>query len=403
MKRLMSVCAAAVCAAVAFAVPKAEWLPADVDFTLAAICVQKEDPVVNAAWKEALTGLHPMLDQAFAEQQGVKKLAEEDPEIYALTKALTGFSEDGKQMALKSIALGMTFPKTVAAFEKIEGLRVVVIFENPTFKIEAFDQAVQAVLEKKGKEADKPLSLAKQGAWRQLKAEGEEDTFALCYKPCAQGLLVAIAKQVAELDQWLAGAKLAADAPAAAPFAVVKKPADGAYALKDLAELLNRYMTDAEMRKQVELQAPWLFKTHRVMISGSLEGVNGVAKVAATTDSAEVAGQLKSALDMYRMMAAQMILPAVFQKPDAALSTWLMKSVTLEAVGAEAQLKAVFEPKEIAAIAKEFLELQAKQGQDVDSLFDDEDDEALSDDEDDEDAEMTVEEAKKILDGIEAK
>ena len=80
-----------------------------------------------------------------------------------------------------------------------------------------------------------------------------------------------------------------------------------------------------------------------------------------------------------------------------------MKSVTLEAVGAEVQLKAVFEPKTVNAIAKEFLELQAKQGQDVDSLFDDEDDEALSDDEDDEDAEMTVEEAKKILDGIETK
>lgn len=400
MKRLMSVCAAAVCAAVAFAVPKAEWLPADVDMSLAGICAQEEEPVVSAAWREALTGLHPALDQMLAEQKDVKKLAEEDPEIYALTKALMGFSEDWKQMALKSIALGMTFPKTAAAFEKIEGLRVVVIFENPTFKIEAFDQAVQAVLEKKGKEADKPLSLAKQGAWRQLKVEGEEDTFALCYKPCAQGLLVAIAKQVAELDQWLAGAKLAADAPAATPFAVVKKPSDSAYALKDVAELLNRYVTDPGIRKQVELQAPWLFKTHRVLLSGSFEGINGVAKVAAATDSAEVAGQMKNALEMYRMMAAQMILPAVFQKPDAALSTWLMKSVTLETVGAEMQLKAVFEPKTVSAITKECLELQAKQSQDVESLFDDEED--FEDDEDDGE-EMTLEEATKILDGIEGK
>lgn len=401
MKRLMSVCAAAVCAALAFAKPKAEWLPADVDFTLAAICAQKEEPAVSAAWKEALTGLHPMLDQVFAEQEDMKKLAAEEPEIFAVLKALTGLSEDGKQMTLKSIAFGANFPKTVAEAEQ-EKVHLMAIFENPTFQIEAFDKALQALLKAKG-DQDKKVSVVKVGEWRQLKEESGEDEFALCYKPCAQGLMMVLAKTVAEAEQWLAGAKLAADAPVAAPFAVVKKPSDCAYALKDVAELLARYMTDAETRKQVELQAPWLFKTHRVMISGSLEGVNGVAKVAATTDSAEVAGQLKNALDMYRMMAAQMILPAVFQKPDAALSTWLTKSVTLEVVGAEAQLKAVFEPKEVAAIVKEFLELQAKQGQDVDSLFDDEEDEALSDDEDDEDAEMTVEEAKKILDGIEAK
>lgn len=397
MKRLMSVCAAAVCAAVAFAVPKAEWLPADVDFTLAAICMQQEDLVVYTAWKEALTGLHPMLDQVFAEQQDVKKLAEE-PEIYAVVKALTGCSEDGKQMALKSIAFGANFPKTDTEADR-EKVHLMAIFENPTFQIEAFDQALQALIKAKG-DQDKKVSVVKVGEWRQLKEESGEDEFAFCYKPCAQGLMMVLAKTVAEAEQWLAGAKLTADAPAAAPFAVVKKPADCAYALKDVAELLNRYVTDPEIRKQMELQAPWSFKTHRVMFSGSLEGVNGVAKVAAATDSAEVAGQLKNALEMYRMMAAQMILPAVFQKPDAALCTWLMKSVTLETVGAEMQLKAVFEPKVVAAIAKECLELQAKQGQDVESLLDD--DEDFEDDEDDGE-EMTLEEATKILDGIEGK
>ncbi|MGN1325835.1 MAG: hypothetical protein ACI4YA_05805 [Candidatus Spyradenecus sp.] len=401
MKRLMSVCAAAVCAAVAFAVPKAEWLPADVDMTMAALCEQEENPVVHGAWKEALTGLHPMVDQMLAEQQDMKKLAEEEPEMYALTKALTGLSEDGKKMTLKSIALGMTFPKTVAAFEEFEGLRVVVIFENPTFKIEAFDQAVQALLEKKGTGVNAP-TMVKVGEWRLIKPNKQEQPadIAFCYKPCAQGLVVAVARTLSEVELWLAGAKLAADAPAAAPFAVVKKPADGAYALKDVAELLNRYVPDEETRKQVELQAPWLFKTHRVLLSGSLEGVNGVAKIAAATDSAEVAGQLKNALEMYRMMAAQMILPAAFQKPDAALCTWLTKSVTVEATGSEVQLKAVFEPKAVSAIAKECLELQAKQGQDVEALLDD--DEDFEDDEDDGE-EMTLEEATKILDGIEGK
>lgn len=397
MKRLMSVCAAAVCAAVAFAKPKAEWLPADVDFTLAAICVQKEDPVVTAAWKEALTGLHPMVDQMFAEQQDVKKLAEEEPEIYAAVKALTGCSEDGKQMTLESIAFGANFPKADTEVER-EKVHLMAIFENPTFQIEVFDQALQALIKAKG-DQDKKVSVVKVGEWRQLKEEGSEDEFAFCYKPCAQGLMMVLAKTVAEAEQWLAGAKLTADAPAAAPFAVVKKPADCAYALKDMAELLNRYVTDPEIRKQVELQAPWIFKTHRVMLSGSLEGGSGVAKIAAATDSAEVAGQLKNSLEMYRMMAAQMILPAVFQKPDAALCTWLTKSVTVETVGAEAQLKVVFEPKAVAAIAKECLELQAKQEQDVEALFGDDDDE---DDEDDNE-EMTLEEAEKILDGIEGK
>lgn len=401
MKRLMSVCAAAVCAAVAFAVPKAEWLPADVDMTMAALCEQEENPVVRGAWKEALTGLHPMLDQMLAEQQDTKKLAEEEPEIYALTKALTGLSEDEKKMTLASIALGMTFPKTAAAFEEFEGLRVVAIFENPTFKVEAFDQAVQALLEKKGTGVNAP-AMVKVGEWRLIKPNKLEQPagIAFCYKPCAQGLVVAVARTLSEVELWLAGAKLAADAPAAAPFAVVKKPSDSAYAVKDLAELLNRYVPDEETRKQVELQAPWLFKTHRVLLSGSFEGVNGVAKVSAATDSAEVAGQLKNALEMYRMMAAQMILPAVFQKPDAALCTWLTKSVTLETVGAEMQLKAVFEPKAVAAIAKECLELQAKQSQDVEALLND--DEDFEDDEDDGE-EMTLEEATKILDGIEGK
>lgn len=402
MKRLMSVCAAAVCAALAFANPKAEWLPADVEFTCAAMFEQQENTALTAAWREALTGLHPALDQVFAEQEDMKKLAAEEPEIFAVIQALTGLSEDGKQMTLKSLAMGVTLPLSE---EQMENAKVVLILENPAFKMEAFDAVVKVLLDKKQEGQESKAEVVKQGDWSLLQdaEEGKQGDAVLCYKPCAQGVVFVLAKELALVEAWLAGPKLAADAPVAAPFAVVKKPSDCAYAVKDVAELLNRYMTDAETRKQVELQAPWLFKTHRVMISGSLEGVNGVAKVAATTDSAEVAGQLKSALDMYRMMAAQMILPAVFQKPDAALSTWLMKSVTLEAVGAEVQLKAVFEPKTVNAIAKEFLELQAKQGQEVDSLFDDEEDEALSDDEDDEDAEMTVEEAKKILDGIEAK
>lgn len=398
MKRLMSVCAAAVCAALAFAVPKAEWLPADVDFTLAAMCEQQENTALTAAWKEALTGLHPALDELFTKQEDMKKLAAEEPEIYAVVKALTGLSEDGKQMALKSIAFGANFPKTVAEADQGK-VHLMAIFENPTFQIEAFDKALQALLKAKG-DQDEKVSVVKVGEWRQLKEESGEDEFAFCYKPCAQGLMMVLAKTVAEAEQWLAGAKLAADAPAAAPFAVVKKPADCAYALKDVAELLNRYVTDPEIRKQVELQAPWIFKTHRVMISGSLEGVNAVAKLAAATDDAEVAGQMKNALEMYRMMAAQMLLPAVFQKPDAALSTWLTKSVTVEATGSEVQLKAVFEPKAVAVIVKECLELQTKQGQDVESLLDDEED---FDDDEDDGEEMTLEEATKILDGIEGK
>ena len=402
MKCLMSVCAAAVCAALAFAKPKAEWLPADVDVSLAAMCEQQENTALTAAWKEALTGLHPALDELLTKQQDLTQMMLEEPEAFLVIQALTGFTAHDKRITLKSLVMGVTLPPSE---EQMDNAKVVLILENPAFKMETFDAAVKVLLDKKQKWQESKVEVVKQGDWSLLQKaeEGKPADAVLCYKPCAQGVMFVLAKELALVEAWLAGPKLAADAPVAAPFAVVKKPSDCAYALKDVAELLNRYMTDAETRKQVELQAPWLFKTHRVMISGSLEGVNGVAKVAATTDSAEVAGQLKSALDMYRMMAAQMILPAVFQKPDAALSTWLMKSVTLEAVGAEAQLKAVFEPKEVAAIVKEFLELQAKQGQDVDSLFDDEEDEALSDDEDDEDAEMTVEEAKKILDGIEAK
>lgn len=402
MKRLMSVCAAAVCAALAFAKPKAEWLPADVDVSLAAMCEQQENTALTAAWKEALTGLHPALDELLTQQQDLTQMMLEEPEAFLVIQALTGFTAHDKRITLKSLAMGVTLPPSE---EQMDNAKVVLILENPAFKMETFDAAVKVLLDKKQKWQESKVEVVKQGDWSLLQKaeEGKPADAVLCYKPCAQGVMFVLAKELAVVEAWLAGPKLAADAPVAAPFAVVKKPSDCAYAVKDVAELLARYMTDQEMRKPVELHAPWLFKTHRVMISGSLEGVNGVLKVAATTDSAEVAGQLKSALDMYRMMAAQMILPAVFQKPDAALSTWLMKSVTLEAVGAEAQLKAVFEPKEVAAIAKEFLELQAKQGQDVDSLFDDEDDEALSDDEDDEDAEMTVEEAKKILDGIEAK
>ncbi len=399
MKRLMSVCAAAVCAALAFAKPKAEWLPADVDVSLAAMCEQQENTALTAAWREALTGLHPALDQVFAEQEDMKKLAAEEPEIYAVVKALTGLSEDGKQMTLKSLAMGVTLPLSE---EQMENTKVVLILENPAFKMEAFDAAVKVLLDKKQEGQESKAEVVKQGDWSLLQEaeEGKQADVVLCYKPCAQGVMFVLAKELALVEAWLAGPKLAADAPAAAPFAVVKKPSDCAYALKDVAELLNRYMTDAEMRKQAELQAPWLFKTHRVMLSGSLEGVNGVAKVAATTDSAEVAGQLKNALDMYRMMAAQMLLPAVFQKPDAALSTWLTKSVTVEATGSEVQLKAVLEPKAVSAIAKECLELQAKQGQDVEALLDD--DEDFEDDEDDGE-EMTLEEATKILDGIEGK
>ena len=399
MKRLMCLFAAAVCAAVAWALPKAEWLPAEADVTMAFIFPQEENPELQQAWDEAFKAADPNFDLALA-KRNPEAFKQKEPEAYAVLKELVGFSEDGKRLSLASVSMGMTVPKSI---ESDLGFKAVFIFENPVLDAQAFDAAIRAFVAKKAQEAGKDLSVVPMGEWMDARAlnAGGEIKLRGCYRPCAQGLMMVLAQDEAEAEAWLAGAKLAADAPVAAPFAAVKEPCDWAMVVADVAGLLTRYVPEAADRKQVERQMPWLPKTHRLILSSSLSGVSVVGKLSAMTDSAEMAEQAKNMLEMYRLMAAQMILPALFQKPDAAVVRWLMKQVSVEAADTEVRLRMVFEPKTMATFVQEFEELKARKEQEAEArrrrLFEREVRESEGDEE------MSAEEAKQILDGIEAK
>lgn len=399
MKRLMCLFAAAVCAAVAWALPKAEWLPAEADMTMAFIVPQEENPELQQAWEEAFKAADPNFDLALANRDP-EAFKQKDPEAYAVLKALVGLSEDGKRLSLVSVSMGMTLPRTA---EGDSGFKAAIIWENPALDAQAFDAALRACVAKKAQETGKDLSVVPMGEWMDAGAlhAGGEIKLRGCYRPCAQGLMMVLAQDEAEAEAWLAGTKLAADAPVAAPFAAVKEPCDWALVVADVAGLLTRYAPEAADRKQVERQMPWLPKTHRLMLSSSLSGVSVVGKLSAMTDSAEMAEQAKNTLEMYRLMAAQMILPALFQKPDAAVVRWLMKQVSVEAVDTEVRLRMVFEPKTMATFVQEFEELKARKEQEAEArrrkLFEREVRESESSEE------MSAEEAKQILDGIEAK
>lgn len=399
MKRLMCVFTAAVCAAVAWALPKAEWLPAETDVTMAFIVPQEENPELQQAWEEAFKAADPNFDLALANRDP-EAFKQKDPEAYAVLKELVGLSEDGKRLSLVSVSMGMTLPRTA---EGDSGFKAAIIWENPVLDAQAFDAAIRAFVAKKAQEAGKDLSVVPMGEWMDARAlnAGGEIKLRFCYRPCAQGLMMVLAQDEAEAEAWLAGAKLAADAPVAAPFAAVKEPCDWAMVVADVAGLLTRYAPEAADRKQVERQMPWLPKTHRLMLSSSLSGVSVVGKLSAMTDSAEMAEQAKNTLEMYRLMAAQMILPALFQKPDAAVVRWLMKQVSVEAADTEVRMRMVFEPKTMATFVQEFEELKVRKEQEAETrrrkLFEREVRESKGGEE------MSAEEAKQILDGIEAK
>ncbi|MGN0885556.1 MAG: hypothetical protein ACI4RT_01035 [Candidatus Spyradenecus sp.] len=399
MKRLMCMYVAAICAAVAMALPKAEWLPADVDVTMAFIVPQIENPELKQAWDEAFKGVDPNFDLALAKRDP-EAFKQQDPEAYAVLKALVGLSEDGKRLSLVSVSMGMTLPRTAAGDS---GFKAVILWENPALDAQAFDAAIRALVAKKAQETGKDLSVVPMGEWMDAGAlqAGGEIKLRGCYRPCAQGLMMILAQDEAEAEAWLAGAKLTAAAPVAAPFAAVKEPCDWALVVADVAGLLTRYVPESADRKQVELQMPWLPKTHRLMLSSSLSGVSVVGRLSAMTDSAEMAERAQNTIEMYRLMAAQMILPALFKKPDAAVVRWLMKQVSVEAADTEVRMRMVFEPKMMATFVKEFEELKARKEQEAEArrrkLFEHEVRESKDSEK------MSAEEAKQILDGIEAK
>lgn len=395
----MCVFAAAVYVAVAWALPKAEWLPAQADMTMAFIAPQAENTALKQAWEEALKGSTQDLSWALVPLD-LKAFEQKDPEVYAVLRELVGLSEDGKRLSLASVSMGMTVPKSI---ESDLGFKAVFIFENPALDAKAFDAAIRALVAKKAQEAGKDFSVVPMGEWMDFNiftAEKERKR-RFCYRPCAQGLKMVLAQDEAEAEAWLAGAKLAADAPVAAPFAAVKQPQDIAVALADLAGLLKRYKIDPKERKQLKLQMPWLFKTHRVMLAGTLEGATVVWTLSATTNSVQQTEQLKNFFEMYRFVIAQMLLPALLQKPDAVAIDWLRKQVSVKASGTEARLRMAFDPTTTAALVKEFEELEARREQEVEALRRKRLEREARESEGGE--EMSAEEAKQILEGLEAK
>lgn len=349
MKRLMSVCAAAVCAAVAFALPKVEVFPADVDVTMVFLCKQQTDPAVVDAWKAAFVESNPWLFGEFLEEW-LLPFVEKSPALRAMVKAVAGPSEDGKQMALRSVSLGLLLPQTPEALDKTEEFNLLFAFENPDFKAEEFTAAMQAHVA-----TDSEASLTPVGEW--MAFQHQRDGADVLYKPYEQGLLLAITFSVDAATAWLAGEKLTADAPVAAPFAAAKKPLDCVFALRDMSKVLTLMEPDENERKAAELEMPWAFKLHRVMFSSTLNGLDAAWTLSATMESADASAQLKKTAEHYRKMAAQTLLPANLQLAKSTLATWLRDSVVVESEGPEMRVRMKVPPKAATEVLKVFFNL----------------------------------------------
>ena len=344
MKRLMSVCAAAAMAAIAFALPKAEVFPADVDVTMVFLCKQQTVPAVVDAWKAALVESNPWFFEKFL-AEWVLPLVEESPELHAMVKAIAGPSEDGEQMALLSVSLGLLLPQTQEALDKMEEFNLLFAFENPDFKAEDFNAAMQAYVA-----TDSQMSLTPVGEWMAFQKQCSGAT--VLYKPYEQGLLLAISSSVDAATAWLAGEKLTADAPVAAPFAAAKKPLDCAFALRDVSKVLTLMVPTERECKAAELEAPWAFKLHRVMFASTLDGLDATWTLSAMMESADASAQLKQTVEHYRQMAAQTLLPANLRLAKSTLATWLRDSVVVESEGPEMRVRMKVPPKVATEVLK---------------------------------------------------
>jgi hypothetical protein len=304
-------------------------------------------------------------------------------------------------MTLKSITGAAYIDKTDAMEDKCTQSYVTFILENPKADLTKLEAAIKQCIAN-NTENESQVILVREKEWLVFsrKEPKEKDSFtAICQVP--EGYLLTIQPSMERAETVRTGAvkPIAAGNPLMMAFAPKGEGVDGCctYMIKDLSELLNRYM-DADDLAQLKVSYPPAPQTQAIILSTATRGTTTEFKIAINTETEAAAQQTMEAFLGYKMLA-QMMGPSMLGNPNSKLVAFIA-GISCKVEGKTVIISCSITPEVILPIVAEFQEMQKQAAATFSSFADDEDDFDLDLDEDEDEEPLSPEEAKAILDAL---
>ena len=329
--------------------PNPAWAVPGTDILIVGDRLNQEIPN-QAAWEKLQKKY-----QALAETSG----ATIPEELQPLLKAAFGMTPEGEMPNLRHMTCAMTLPKTATAFGLFdqdqcpENLGLYCFIGYPEANLDETNKAVEKLI------ADAPASeikLGKDGQWSVLTSADPESAKAnpfVGWRSIEGGFTFVVSDTQATAESAVGNTETPAeDSPLAKAFQAPTEVGPWCkIVVRDVAELMNRYITSPTNRQEVILNAPFLFQLHALTLTACYtpDG-NGQLTLEANTDSEETAVLMRDQFIALKVMARQKIVPQFTGTPYAEPFTQLADSATCEAKGTTATLTLTVTPAQAEAL-----------------------------------------------------
>ena len=329
--------------------PNPAWAVPGTDILIVGDRLNQEIPN-QAAWEKLQKKY-----QAIAKTSG----ATIPEELQPLLKAAFGMTPEGEMPNLRHMTCAMTLPKTATAFGLFdqdqcpENLGLYCFIGYPEANLDETNKAVEKLI------ADAPASeikLGKDGQWSVLTSADPESAKAnpfVGWRSIEGGFTFVVSDTQATAESAVGNTETpAADSPLAKAFQAPTEVGPWCkIVVRDVAELMNRYITSPTNRQEVMLNAPFLFQLHAIALTACYTPDGNIQlTLEANTDSEETAVLMRDQFIALKVMARQKIVPQFTGTPYAEPFAQLADSVTCEAKGTTATLTLTVTPVQAEAL-----------------------------------------------------
>lgn len=280
-------------------------------------------------------------------------------DFHPIFKAAFGMTPEGRVEDVESVAVSITLPKTLTAFESLDqdqwpdDLGLYSFVENPKADLTGVNTAFAQLL---AENPDSGAKLTQNGRWTALSPTDPAEAAGMpliAWSPIARGFAFVLCKDYAAADR--AANNSVVPAPGSLLAKAFKAPSAqgpwGRFVIRDLSELLDRYVTDPAERQEVMATMPFIFQTHGLIASlfyradGTLQ-----LEVKAITNSAAEALQARDMLITIKVMIRQGVVPQFYGTHYADLFSGIIDSARCKAEGNAATLTLSLTPDQAEAL-----------------------------------------------------
>lgn len=347
---------AALASSLAFAAPDPAYVPAKADLVVVGHQLNVPAPAQDAAMEKLkAAGFYKEYPCSLAD------LAEINPHLPAMMKALVGYSDDGLSMTTTSMQCSVVLPeKLPEAPGEIPAFSVNAVIENPAMDLPAFTAALKEAL----KDDEGSLTLVESEGWTILRDESDLEGSMpfIGYHAVPGGALFTVTDNPEN-----AKALLARTAPTIAgtstPLLKAFTPPQGAeggsevIVLKSIKGLVDRFVTEPEAQSFIAIQAPYLMRANDVTLKLYATGTNFYFTLEVATDDEATATEISEQLIGFKMMALQLVRGSYMLPADSAILAQVSK-LKISAEGTTAKLALTLSFDDIVALAQEIVKLQ---------------------------------------------